>query len=168
MTQFHDGEIAYLRKELLLRIAIQNCVLIMLMPLATTSFVLGLAWPARAEWAALAYVMASGMGALYWSHNGARTMQIAAYLRRQELEQVGQGWETWLKSNRYRGLLGSRWRISTMGVFLGSQVLVITLVGIGLGDGSIDWLVVAGGFSGLVLTACVLPHPRLPEKGSAP
>lgn len=37
------------------------------------------------------------------------------------------GWERWLPVNRPRTLLGSRWMISTKGVFLGLQLAMIGL-----------------------------------------
>lgn len=158
-----DEEVGFLRRELILRMTLQNLVLIILMPLLMLSFVLGIDRPGFGAWIALAYVIASGMGALYWAHSGARTVQIAAYLRLQEERSGHAGWETWLKANPFPRPLGSRWTISTIGVFLGSQLLVITLVGIILDAGPVDWPVVGGAFVGLIGTACILPHPHLPE-----
>jgi hypothetical protein len=54
---------------------------------------------------------------LQWCHHGVRTMQIKQYLL---LIVPGEkGWEHWLPANRPKTLLGSRWMISTKGVFLG-------------------------------------------------
>ncbi|MBX3351820.1 MAG: hypothetical protein KF684_02705 [Phycisphaeraceae bacterium] len=161
-TQHVDEDVSFLKKELILRMTLQNLVLIILMPLLMLSFVLGIDRPAFAAWIALAYVIASGMGALYWAHSGARTVQIAAFIRLQEDKRGHAGWETWLKANPFPRPLGSRWTISTKGVFLGSQLLVITLVGVVLDSGPVNWPVVGGAIAGMIGTALILPHPRLP------
>lgn len=55
--------------------------------------------------------------ALQWCHHGVRTKQIKAYLLL--INPDSDGWENWLPANRPTGLLGSRWLVSTKGVFIG-------------------------------------------------
>ncbi len=114
------------RREILLRIGIQNAILIFLMPLFLVAAVAQCAFRADAEIIALAYVGAAGMGALYWIHSAARTVQMKTYLKALEAAEPGSGgWETWLAQNPINGILGSRWFISTKGVFVGSQLAAI-------------------------------------------
>lgn len=116
-----------LRRELALRILLQNLLLIMSLALFTAFAILLLVRPDTA-WAAAAAQGAAGLGAaLQWCHHGIRTKQIKDYLLTIDGGETGGGWERWLPANRPRTLLGSRWMISTKGVFLGLQLAMIGL-----------------------------------------
>ncbi len=152
---------ATVRREILLRIAIQNTILILLMPLLLVSVVAACAFKADAEIIALGYVGTAGMGALYWIHSAARTVQMKTYL--QHLERLGHGqsgWEIWLASNPVSGLLGSRWFISTKGVFVGSQLAAITVCGILL-EGAKQELPLLVALLVTILTAVLLIQPKM-------
>ncbi|MFN7222728.1 MAG: hypothetical protein ACK4MS_01755 [Paracoccaceae bacterium] len=119
-----DGPV--LRRELALRILLQNLLLILSLAPFTAFALLALARP-EAAWGAAAGQGAAGLGvALQWCHHGIRTKQIKDYLLTIDSAQAD-GWERWLPANRPRTLLGSRWMISTKGVFLGLQLAMIVL-----------------------------------------
>lgn len=122
-----------LRRELLLRILLQNGLLILSLALFTAFAILALLRPGAA-WAAAAGHGAAGLGAaLQWCHHGIRTRQIKHYLLMIDADTdtgdtPGQGgWERWLPANRPQTLLGSRWLISTKGTFIGLQLAMIGL-----------------------------------------
>ena len=116
-----------LRRELALRILLQNLLLIMSLLLFGAFAILALALPETA-WAAVAAHGAASLGAaLQWCHHGVRTKQIKDYLLTIVQADAQGGWERWLPANRPRTLLGSRWMISTKGVFLGLQLAMIGL-----------------------------------------
>jgi hypothetical protein len=118
---------AALRRELLLRIGLQNALLILSLALFTAFAILALLRPGVA-WAAAAGHGAAGLGAaLQWCHHGIRTRQIKAYLLMIDADANPQGWERWLPAHRPQTLLGSRWLISTKGSFIGLQLAMILL-----------------------------------------
>jgi multisubunit Na+/H+ antiporter MnhG subunit len=120
------GDGSALRRELALRILLQNLLLILALALYTAFAILALARP-EAAWGAAAAQGAASLGAaLQWCHHGIRTKQIKEYLLTIDSGQTD-GWERWLPANRPRTLLGARWMISTKGVFLGLQLAMIGL-----------------------------------------
>jgi hypothetical protein len=161
MREQGADEIRFVRREILLRIGIQNTILILLMPLLLLSIIAASALRSEAAFIALAYVGVAGMGALYWIHSAARTVQIKAYLRAVEKAGGAGGWETWLAENPVRGVLGSRWFISTKGVFVGSQVAAILVCG--LLAGGVEQPILLGLALGIsALTAALLTQPKMP------
>lgn len=121
-----ESDIAVLRRELALRILLQNLLLIVTVLLFAAFAILALAVPGSA-WGSSAALGAATLGAsLQWCHHGVRTKQIKIFLLSIECGGNG-GWEQWLPSNRPNTLLGSRWLISTKGVFLGVQFAMILL-----------------------------------------
>ena len=119
-----DGPV--LRRELALRILLQNLLLILSLALFTAFAILALTRP-EAAWGAAAAQGAASLGAaLQWCHHGIRTKQIKEFLLTLDCGHAD-GWERWLPANRPRTLLGSRWMISTKGVFLGLQLAMIGL-----------------------------------------
>lgn len=124
-----------LRRELALRILLQNLLLILALLLFAALAVLALVRP---EIAALAAAVqgVTGFGlALIWCHHGIRTQQITQFLLRDDAAAPRQDWENWLRANRPQTLLGSRWLISTKGVFIGLQTGALLLAW-WLSDGS--------------------------------
>lgn len=119
-------ELAALRQELLLRICLQNLLLIGAVGLFAVFAALGMTHPHHAWLAAAAQGAANLALALQWCHHGIRTRQIKQYLLRADPNPAG--WERWLPANRPPGLLGARWMISTKGVFLG---LGLAMMGLG-------------------------------------
>jgi multisubunit Na+/H+ antiporter MnhG subunit len=119
-----DGPV--LRRELALRILLQNLLLILSLALFTAIAILALARPEAAWGAAAAHGAASLGAALQWCHHGIRTKQIKEFLLTLDGGHAD-GWERWLPANRPHTLLGSRWMISTKGVFLGLQLAMIGL-----------------------------------------
>lgn len=119
-----DGPV--LRRELALRILLQNLLLILSLALFSAFAILALAQLGAAWGAAAAHGAASLGAALQWCHHGIRTKQIKEYLLTIDSSHTD-GWERWLPANRPRTLLGSRWMISTKGVFLGLQLAMIGL-----------------------------------------
>ncbi len=116
-----------LRRELALRILLQNLLLILSLLLFAAFAILALALPETA-WAAVAAHGAASLGAaLQWCHHGIRTKQIKNYLLTIVHADADGGWERWLPRNRPRTLLGSRWMLSTKAVFLGLQLAMIGL-----------------------------------------
>jgi multisubunit Na+/H+ antiporter MnhG subunit len=121
-----DGDGPVLRRELALRILLQNLLLVLSLALFTAFAILSLARP-EVAWGAAAAQGAAGLGAaLQWCHHGIRTKQIKKFLLTLDGGHA-EGWERWLPANRPGTLLGSRWLISTKGVFLGLQLAMIGL-----------------------------------------
>lgn len=119
-----DGPV--LRRELALRILLQNLLLLLSVAVFTGFAILALALPHAAWAAAAAQGVAGFAAALQWCHHGIRTKQIKDYLLTIDSREAG-GWECWLPAHRPRTFLGSRWMISTKGVFIGLQGAMIGL-----------------------------------------
>lgn len=110
-------EMASLRTEILLRVMLQNALLMLSVTLFAV-FAVAIAAMPRAAWILASAQNAAILGmALQWCHHGVRTAQIKTYLTR--LHPSPSSWEAWLPAHRPTTLLGSRWLISTKGVFLG-------------------------------------------------
>jgi hypothetical protein len=126
MNASHSShEALSLRRELESRILFQNTLLIV----SVGAFALFSAVAALASEAAWPMAVALNTvilaAALQWCHHGVRTMQIKRYLLLINPDE--KGWEHWLPANRPRTLLGSRWMISTKGVFLGLGLVQLGL-----------------------------------------
>jgi hypothetical protein len=118
-------EASSLRRELVVRILLQNVLLIVSVALfAAFSIVAALA-PATSWPLAVACNAALLAAVLQWCHHGVRTMQIKQYLL--QIDPDERGWERWLPAHRPKTLLGSRWMVSTKGVFLGLGLAVAGL-----------------------------------------
>lgn len=116
-----------LRRELSLRILLQN--LLLMLSLLSFTALAGLAM-IRPEQAALVAAVEgiTGLGlALIWCHHGIRIRQITQFLLRDDATAPRQDWEHWLRANRPQRLLGTRWLISTKGVFIGLQAASLLL-----------------------------------------
>lgn len=106
-----------LRAELRHRILMQNALL-QTAPVVFLVGVLGMAAHPAQAWSLAAALNAVFLAAAsQWCHHGVRTAQLKAFLVLHDPDE--DGWEFWLPRNRPRTLLGSRWLISTKGVFLG-------------------------------------------------
>jgi hypothetical protein len=116
-----------LRRELALRILLQNVLLILALLLFAGLAGLALIWPRMAALAAAVHGVAGFGLALMWCHHGIRTRQITQFLLRDDAAAPEQDWERWLRANRPKTLLGSRWMISTKGVFIGLQAAFLLL-----------------------------------------
>jgi hypothetical protein len=162
---FDIAEYSALRNEILMRILIQNLILILLIPLFAALAAIGFHRPSLAAAAALVYLVASGMGALYWVHNGARTVQLKTYLLLVERRLGGAGrWESWLASHRFDGMLGSRWVISTKGAILGSQICLLAVPVVARSEPVSVTVMLVLGLAGVVACAILLILPkRLPD-----
>jgi hypothetical protein len=128
-------ELQSLRQELLLRIALQNLLLILAVALFAAIAAVGIAVPSGLWHCAAVLNCAVFALALQWCHHGIRTAQIKQYLMLADRNLSG--WERWLPANRPARLLGSRWMISTKGVFLGLGAAMI---------GMASWLTPAAGW----------------------
>ncbi|TRW17624.1 hypothetical protein [Glacieibacterium frigidum] len=118
-----------LRAEIITRIRLQNVILMLLMPLFLAAALAMAVYPTTTRIMPLIYTIVCGIGGLLWIHHAARTTQIKYYLRLilEPRLRDGGGWERWHAANRVAGLLGSRWRISTIGVFIGSDLAMLGL-----------------------------------------
>lgn len=163
MTETTDrDEFHALRAEIITRIRLQNIILMMLMPLFLATALVMAVYPPATRIMPLAYTIAGGIGGLLWVHHAARTTQIKYYLRLvlEPRLRDGGGWERWHAANRVAGPLGSRWRISTIGVFIGSDLAVLGL----------SWLVAPSTFgdprslstlAAIAVAALLLLPPRM-------
>lgn len=155
-------EFTALRAEILVRIALQNATLLLLLPLLGGAIALMIVAPQRAWIAALGYGVLAGAAGLVWIHNAARTTQIKYYMRLVLEPAVAPeaGWERWHARHRVAGVLGSRWRISTIGVFVGSQIAAVVLAALVAG---LDRLPAAALLAIVVpgVTALLLVPPRM-------
>lgn len=112
-------EIRSLRQELQQRIQLQNLLLQGLLGIFA-AFAIALALrPSAASLLNFAFQCAMLGGASQWCHHGVRTAQIKAYLQEINADGTHGRWESWLPAHRPPTFLGSRWQISTKGVFLG-------------------------------------------------
>lgn len=119
-----------LRQELLFRITFQNIQLLISVALFMAFCALAASYPAHVGMLCFGSVTAIFAMSLQWCHHGVRTMQIKRYLM---LGDQKHGWEEWLPRNRPKTLLGTRWLVSTKGVFLGLQLATML---VGLTDGT--------------------------------
>lgn len=133
--KFDHAELISLRREMLLRIAIQNGLLLLVGPLLLAAIIAEIALPRSVGLVTLGFLVATGAMSLIWCHHGVRQAQLKAYLMLLEARMSATGgWESWLPRHRLGGWLGSRWFISTKGVFLGSQIAaVVSAVIVGAG-----------------------------------
>ncbi len=100
-----DGSV--LRRELALRILLQNLLLILSPTLFASFAILALVQP-EAAWAAAAAHGAAGLGAaLQWRYHGIDTKQIKDYLRTIDGDRA-YGWECCLPASQPRTPLESR------------------------------------------------------------
>lgn len=118
-----------LRTEIIARVRLQNLTLMLLMPLFLFASAVMTLRPGAAAALVFAYIVTVGIGGLLWIHHAARTTQIKHYLRLvlEPRLRDGGGWERWHANNRVAGFLGSRWRIATIGVFIGSDLAMLCL-----------------------------------------
>ncbi|WP_337187132.1 hypothetical protein [Phenylobacterium sp.] len=160
---FAADEYRALRREIELRIILQNVTLISLAFVFSGAFLLQVLRPDARYQLAAGYSFAAGMLSLYWIHSGARTLQIKTYLRYTLEPRLGgeSGWETWHDVNRVQGALGSRWFISTKGVLVGSQITCLSLAWIAGGPVGIDKVYATLVALAVVSTAILLRRPRL-------
>ena len=162
MQQLSVEEYRFLRKEILQRIWIQNFILILLIPMFMVATGLAVGKPSRGAELALAYAGTTGMGALYWIHSAARTVQIKTFIRGvEQAEGSSYGWETWLASHPISGRLGSRWFVSTKAVFVGSQLACAILCGVIIAGTDRNDAVLAAAFATAALTAFMLIQPKM-------
>ncbi len=125
---FKSYELISLRNELLLRIALQNLLLMVAVALFAGLVAASLAANVGIWLSAAALNCAVFALALQWCHHGIRTAQIKQYLMLADGNVSG--WERWLPANRPARWLGTRWLISTKGVFLGLGAAMICLAGL--------------------------------------
>ncbi len=117
-------ELRALRSELLTRILLQNLLIVLSVFAFAILVTLGffndtMQWPLCAM-----HAVASLAFSLQWCHHGVRTMQIKQYILTHE-PPTSHSWENWLPINRPKRWLGTRWLVSTKGVFLGTQLAAI-------------------------------------------
>lgn len=117
-----------LRQELMLRILLQNFILIISVVLFAAISVAMVLVPRSVWLLSVAHNTVLLAMALQWCHHGVRTKQIKNYLLL--IDQTPTGWERWLPANRPAGILGSRWMVSTKGVFLGLGFANVGLAGL--------------------------------------
>ena len=139
------AELSSLRTEMLLRIAAQNLLLLMIGPMLVGTVIAEIALARSSGLVTLSFLVATGAMALIWCHHGVRQAQLKSFLLVLE-SRLGatEGWESWLPRNRVGGRLGSRWFISTKGVFLGCQLAAIAAAALSGADRAWMWLPIAG------------------------
>lgn len=126
-----DIEIQSLRQELKLCILLQN-LLLQGLPVIFAALAAGAALqPDAASVVGLVFQCVMLAAVLQWCHHGVRTAQIKAFLQEINPDEAHGKWETWLPAHRPATLLGSRWMVSTKGVFLGLGAVML-LLGTGL------------------------------------
>ncbi|RLU01212.1 hypothetical protein [Ketobacter sp.] len=126
--QLIKSEYSALKAEMLLRIAIQNLVILVAIVLFVPSALLIVTAPQYASVLALIYVAANLALALQWCHQGVRQCALKqAILACDQAAGRDSSWETWLPTQRPASMLGSRWFISTKLVFIGLSAAAIVL-----------------------------------------
>jgi hypothetical protein len=123
-------EYASLRNEILIRVLIQNALLIMLTITFVVIAMISLQRPNIAWLSCVLFGIVSGSFALQWCHHGAGSVQIKRYIMSVYQTRKGSNWEAWLLENKLNSFLGTRWVLSTKGVFVGLQCaeLVLSLI----------------------------------------
>jgi hypothetical protein len=119
---------AAIRQELDLRILIQNGLLVIHVLLAGAAVILMVGQSDRdvVRTSILFDLLAFSL-AIMWSHSDYGHQQMGAYILAHiddDEDPAGMGWERFLKSHRPVGLLGSKWFISTHGLWMGLPVAV--------------------------------------------
>lgn len=153
------------RREVDLRIAIQNLILLAVVVSAQVFCVLALMH--RSDGVALSLIFGGAVqvSALIWGHNGVRHAQIRCYVVEviePRMASAGEGWEAFLEAVRPSDALGTRWRLSTYGIFCGTQALV----GAACWYASGAWSCLVVAFLGSVLAVLLSWHPPLKRRGS--
>jgi MFS family permease len=155
-----------MRGEIELRIAIQNWLLAGTLVSSMSGWIAMSAVPRLAAWIATCLIVGIGLASLMWTHSRARTMQIRAYLievlEPRLLIDRSLGWEVWHKRRRFSDLLGSRWFVSTIGLFVGCQVLSLAAAFV-VGDVRDSKPLLIASALAIAGTALLLRRPRLPE-----
>jgi len=156
-------EFRALRREIELRITLQNLFLVLVPLLLAAMSVAQLVHPADRFGIALAFCIATGIFSLHWIHSGARTVQLKAYLTEvvEPRMRPGGGWEAWHARRRIAGVLGSRWFISTKGVLVGSQVAILAEAWLIAPPAGADWPVTFLGLLAPAASAVLLVKPRM-------
>lgn len=125
-AQAPEWELKTLRQELLLRILLQNLLLMISVVAFAALSIAAMANPHHAWLSASAQGGVNFALALQWCHHGIRTRQLKQYLLLLANPNAG-GWENWLPANRPHSFLGARWMISTKGVFLGLGLAMMVI-----------------------------------------
>ncbi len=108
-----------------------------------------------------AFALFTAIMAAVWCHHGARQAQIKIYiLILRTSSSATTSWESWLPNHGYKGLLGSRWFISTKAVFIGSSLSAL-LLGILLDRSAVGLFLTGLGFIvWLTAAALLLTNPK--------
>ena len=146
------------RAEIRLRILLQNVNLMLAVSAFAFLAAAALAWPLSAWLIACVHAIVSGALLLQWCHHGVRTMQLKMFLMQQE-EKARSDWEVWLPANRPKRLLGTRWFVSTKGVFLGTQAAMAGFAILSAETGPL-WAQVACASAFLVSAGLLLTNPK--------
>ena len=128
-----------LRQELDIRIFLQNLFLLVLVVTWAVLASLSVAMPVRTFEMSLVFDALAFSLAIMWSHSGVRHAQMRGYLLEvlePEMSSAGMGWERYLRDRRPASRLGSRWWISTHGLFAGLPIAFSLLVWRLTGDGA--------------------------------
>lgn len=122
-----SAEVQSLRHELKLRILFQNILLQGLPIVFTALAVTATLVPSASSVLCLVFQCVMLVAILQWCHHGIRTAQIKTFLDEINPDGTLGLWESWLPQNRPATLLGSRWLVSTKGVFLGLGLVMLVL-----------------------------------------
>lgn len=161
------------RREINLRIIIQNTILMLYVVMVSTLILLAGTGLVTGWVAWFASLFASFTLGQIWLHSGIRHAQYRMFFM-SNLDLVTPvdflPWESFLKKVRPNAILGAHWYISTKAVFGTSHLAVIVATGIEMGRESLVhpdfWvLCAAGGVSSFILLY-LLMHPRLPDLGA--
>ena len=152
-----------LRQEILLRIAMQNALLALSVTMFLVTATASIFFEQAGSKLGLIYTICAGLLSLVWIHSGARTLQIKTYLTEVVEPEMGGhlGWEHWHAINRVAGILGSRWFISTKGLFVGSQIAAIALPWLSNPQGNERFLAVLSILVMLATTLTLLVSPKM-------
>lgn len=117
-----------LRAEIQLRIAMQNLLLIIFCCMLAALLIVSLV--TREVLTLVILNVLAMICSSMWAHHMCRTAQIRAYMLsviEPALFERIEGWESWLDKRHFKSILGSRWFVSTKGIFMMSQGLTVPL-----------------------------------------
>lgn len=139
-------DLRYLQRELLFRMAVQNMTILFNALALIVVLAIQYAFARSAAGIGFTFALIAAIMAAIWCHHGARQAQIKTYiLILRTSNSATTSWESWLPHHGYKGLLGSRWFISTKAVFRGSSLAAL-LLGIVLDRSAVGLFLTGLGF----------------------
>lgn len=169
IDQLRDQAVWEARREINLRIVLQNGVLCLHTTIITILLIIQITFSVNPWLVWLVGIMSSTVLAQIWLHSGVRHAQFRRYFEDvldADTTHGLEGWESFLERMHPESSLGTRWWIRTKAVFAFTQlgfglVAIASSVLVGQSFGAGIGILVVGILFGM-FTLSVLHHPPLP------